>query len=132
TRFPLVRTRLGQAGRLSRPLAALVDTGSAYTIFPMQAAIAAGLTRDDILQLPRREVQGIGARPEACYEGALDLIVEPRHDRRIVLSSAKVFVVERVACAFDAVLGQHDALERLELFHRNQLPRPEFVLRQPR
>jgi hypothetical protein len=131
-RFPLVRSRLVHSGQASRPLAALVDTGSAYTIFPMRAALAAGLSHDDVLRAPRREFQGIGARPEPCYECTLDLVVEPSSDRRIVLSNAKVFVVEHVACAFDAILGQRDVLERLELFHRNQPPHPEFVLRLPR
>jgi hypothetical protein len=131
--MPLLRARLRRGVLSTVAIDALVDSGAAYTLANLALAAELGLDAASLGACPKVRVQGLGGPVEECPQIRCDLVLgsgEPA--TRLVLRDAAVLFTASALPIANILLGQVDALRRLEFVQRNQDPRPELVLKLPR
>lgn len=134
-RSPRVTVRLELPRGWSPSLRALVDSGSPLNLLSRGAAekFAEELGLD--LSGPELfPIVGLGGRTDRPIECRvlLEFAHDPPRPPRLRLPDARVYVTRLpLPDGLDVLLGQRDALERLEYVQRNQDSNPEFVLLEP-
>jgi len=130
---PKVLVRIGHDGRWSRPIRALVDTGSPLTIISPDVARKLGW-----VQSPEEQpvaLQGLGGEQEISgWMAAMDIafLQSPAQEPTLGLLLRRTAVCVSTLVGQGAVLvGQHESLERLRFTQRNQPPFWDFELALP-
>ena len=126
----LVRFRRDPGAPWSRPVTGLVDTGAWTTLISQPLAEILGFTKADLEKARLLRFTGVDGKESQGRQVTVDLLIGPMDPTfGVVLDFARVGVTPE-NLPYDILLGQHDALERLELNHRNQGSRPEYFMRQ--
>lgn len=128
--LPIVPVRLERGVYFTRPITALVDTGASFTIGPRSLLTLLRVSDEEVAAAPTVPIVGLDGAPERCpvINCGLDIGIV---GQRMVLKDSAVVITSRQPPGAGLLLGQHDVLERLEFFQRNQAPHREFVLRDP-
>lgn len=132
--LPVVELRLRRGDRIARRRLALVDTGAAFTLADLTLAAELGLDEAAVRVSPDVvNLHGAGAGPKGSAWGwSCDLYLgDGPADERMVLPGARVYFTAWGLAGYPAVLGHHDAFERLTFSVLNHEPAPGFVLRYP-
>lgn len=115
------------AGQQSESIDALVDTGASITL--VRASVF-GPNRAEWLTGESLRISGVGGGALA-FKRTADMQIGTG-SAALLLPGATIYVTDSgLGGSWNIVLGHIDALHRLELYHRNQQPKPEFVLREP-
>jgi hypothetical protein len=130
---PKVLVRIGYEGRWSRPIRALVDTGSPLTIVSPDVAQKLGWGRP--LEEQPIELHGLGSEDRVFgWRAAMDVtfVQSPAQEPALglLLRATAVFVSQLVGQGA-VLVGQHESLERLRFTQRNQPPFWDFELALP-
>ncbi len=107
---------------------ALVDSGSALTVFPREAATDLGISDRELARGPERTIIGAGGGMVRAYAVHVDLVLSAA-GTVITLTAVPVFFAERLHPSFDVLLGQLGVFDRLWFILRNTQPLHEFALR---
>jgi hypothetical protein len=130
---PRLLVRIGYEGRWSRPIRALVDTGSPVTIISPEVAQKLGWVQPAEEQPV--ELQGLGSKqPSSGWRATMDVAFlrsaaqEPTLG--LLLRRTTVFVSDLVEPGA-MLVGQHASLEGLRFTQRNHAPFWDFELALP-
>lgn len=130
--FPCARVRLSRGDRTTLKFRSLVDSGSSLNLAAMGIGTDLGLSRQDIETGRRIELAPVGGVKIFAFEWLVDLVIEHTQSR-LILENAKIYFTNAKIPLGSILLGQIDALERMEFFQRNHVHnqggRPEFVLK---
>ena len=130
---PKVLVRIGYEGRWSRPIRALVDTGSPLTLVAPDVAQRLGWVHPR--EEPSVELRGLGSgKPASGWRAIMDVtfVQSPAQEPTLglLLQGTAVFVSQLVGQG-SVLVGQHESLERLRFTQRNQSPFWDFELALP-
>ncbi|WNG22998.1 retroviral-like aspartic protease [Cystobacter fuscus] len=130
---PKVLVRIGYEGHWSRPIRALVDTGSPLTIISPDVAQTLGWSPSPETQL--EDIQGVGSQQAAsAWKAMMDVafVQSPAQEPTLgLLLQETVVCVSPLIGQGPVLIGQHASLERLRFTQRNQPPFWDFELALP-
>lgn len=128
--MPLVLVKIRIDGKASATTRALVDTGSTMNLVSFSMIQKMGYEESDMRNRPRVEFEGLGGAKSDSYEwtGDIEIFGQSLVPPNLVLERAKIYSTS-AQLPWDVLLGQHDALERLLLFHGNRAADPYLELK---